>query len=68
MARAPFVELWPGTEGVQRISLSVYLGVLVVSGVIAVWFLCFNPIWKFGRGLGEPVRDWRRRPVESSAD
>lgn len=64
---APFLQLWPASEGIQRTSLTVYLGVLAVSGVIAVWFLLFNPIWKFGRGLGVPARDWRQRPVAVSA-
>jgi hypothetical protein len=57
----PYARLWPATAGDQRMALTVYIATLVVSAVIAVWFLLFNPIWKFGRGQGTPVRDWRKR-------
>jgi hypothetical protein len=64
----PYVNLWPTTEGDQRIGLTVYLAALAISGVIAIWYLCFNPIWKFGRGPGEPVRDWRKRRSATEGD
>lgn len=64
----PYLELWPSTAGDQRLGLTVYLAVLAISGMIAIWFLFFNPIWKFGRGLGTPVRDWRKRPSLTVGD
>jgi hypothetical protein len=57
----PYARLWPSTAGDQQLGLAIYLGVIALSGVIAIWFLFFNPIWKFGRGLRDPIRDWRRR-------
>ena len=64
----PYLNLWPSTEGDQRTALTVYLATLVVSGVIAIWYLFFNPIWKFGRGLGTPVRDWRKKRRATEGD
>lgn len=58
----PYARLWPSTSGDQQLGLAIYLGVIALSGVVAIWFLFFNPIWKFGRGLRDPIRDWRRRP------
>ena len=68
MLLVPYLQLWPSTAGDQQLGLTVYLAVLIVSGVIAIWFLFFNPIWKFGRGLGTPVRDWRKRPQRGAGD
>ena len=64
----PYLKLWPSTTGDQRLGLTVYLAALAISGVIAIWFLFFNPIWRFGRGLGDPVRDWRKRPRATTGD
>ena len=64
----PYLTLWPSTVGDQQRGLTVYLAALVISGVIAIWHLCFNPIWKFGRGLGTPVRDWRKRRSAGAGD
>jgi hypothetical protein len=65
---APYLNLWPSTEGQQQTALTVYLAVLVFSGAIALWFLFFNPIWKFGRGQGTQVRNWRRRARNPTGD
>lgn len=64
----PYLQLWPSTEGNHQVNLSVYLGVLIISGVIAVWLLVFSPIWKLGRGMGTPVRNWRRRRSATEGD
>jgi hypothetical protein len=64
----PYANLWPTTEGDQRTALTVYLATLVFSGTIAIWYLFFNPIWKFGRGLGTPVRNWRKRRSAAEGD
>lgn len=64
---APYLALWPRTAGDQRLSLAVYLSVLVVSGVLAAWYLLVSPIWRLGRPLGPPSREWRRRVVSEEA-
>jgi hypothetical protein len=64
----PYIRMWPSTAGDQRLGLAVYLGVIVVSGAIALWFLVFSPIWRLGRGQGQPLRDWRRRAQVDSSD
>lgn len=35
----PFIAQWPSTAGAFRISMAIYLVVLVWSGALAVWFL-----------------------------
>ena len=35
----PFAQFWPTTAGQARLSLSIYIAVLVYSGVLAAWFL-----------------------------
>lgn len=64
----PYGALWPTAAGNQQLGLTVYLAVLVFSGAVAFWLLFCSPIWRFGRGAGEPVRAWRRRPAGDTGD
>ncbi len=43
---APYLQLWPGTTGVSRLSLSIYIAVLAVSGGLAIGYLLLSPSWR----------------------
>jgi hypothetical protein len=64
----PYLMLWPAAAGDQRLGLALYLLVIALSGATAIWFLFVSPIWRLGRGMGTPARDWRKRPGSTPGD
>jgi hypothetical protein len=47
----PFLLLWPTTSGQSRLSLAVYLVVILSSAALAVWYLLSSTRWRLGSGL-----------------
>ena len=44
----PFLMSWQTATGNSRISLSIYILVVVGSGALSAWYLLIDPKWRFG--------------------